>query len=119
MQPFFEEDYSSQRFRPQEHEEKTASDQGLHSSSKPTKPRKVPMGIWEAIQSGATAFSIEPDGKIAFGDLTMRTPPMNNYQAVQSMPVAPHYPKLKLSTTIHSIQTIPKNSVSQKATSSM
>ena len=26
MQPFFEEDYPSQRFRPQEHEEKTASE---------------------------------------------------------------------------------------------
>ena len=78
-------------FRPQEHEEKSASDLGLHSSSKSTKPRKVLINIWETIQSGAPGFSIEPDGKIAFGDVYMRTPPMNNYQAAQGMPVAPHH----------------------------
>ena len=36
-------------------------------------------------------FSIEPDGKIAFGDVYTRTPPMNNYQAAQGMPGAPHH----------------------------
>ena len=82
--------YSPQRFHPQEHEEKTASDLGLHSSSKSTKPRKVPMDIWEAMQSGALGFNIEPDGKIAFRDAYMRTPAMKNYQAAQGMPVAPH-----------------------------